>query len=89
MNSTLKKFYQFTAVADMLRDQSEELNELITKELGRTDEALNFSELERSGKKLDEAIAYRDYLWQMKHLIDQVEGLNSDKLVIPDQNLSL
>lgn len=78
-----KKFLQFATIADMLKDQAESMNEIWAKELTRTDELLIFSEIEKSGKRLDEIINYRDYLWQMKHLIDQVESLCSDKVASP------
>lgn len=81
MNSIQKKFLRFATLADSLRDQSEEMSEILTRELEKTDGLLNFAELQQKGIKLDQAIAYRDYLWQFRHLIIQVESIPTDGLI--------
>ena len=81
MNKLFKKINQFAVLADFVREQSEEINDIWVKEFERSDEMMHFAELEKNGKKLDTALSYRDYLWQVKQLLIQAQSLSSDAIV--------
>ncbi len=86
MNKTLKKFSKLALLADLARESAEDLHEDWLGEFGRSDAMINLAETERSGKSLNDAVAYRDFLWQVKVLMNQLEALNSDAILSNKEN---
>ncbi len=89
MNPAQKKFQRLAVLADIARETSEALNDEWNDEFGKSDAMINLAELEKSGIKLNNALAYRDYLWQIRQLLNQLEALGSNVLIGADTNFEM